>query len=356
MGYDLRKRIVILAGIIMLLIMGYIARNVLTPFLFAFILAYILNPAIERLERWRLSRGLAIAIILLLFLGIFCSGIIFIIPVIQSEIGLLINKLPEYLELIRVDVIPYIEERFKVKIPATADEIFNEAIKNVKGLSPETISPILSFIRGVFSNLWGLIGLLLNLVIVLVVTIYLLKDFKILKEGLKTYIPEDKKGQWLKRIDEVNDIIGRFLRGQLLIAFIEGVIYSIGLSLIGIDMAIFVGFMVGLANIIPYLGFFFGLSVSILLSLIKFHDTLHILWVIILFGGVQIFETAFLSPKVMGKKVGLHPVVIILSIMLGGHLFGFFGILLAVPFTAVVKVFLKDLIEDYKISTLNPGG
>jgi predicted PurR-regulated permease PerM len=130
------------------------------------------------------------------------------------------------------------------------------------------------------------------------------------------------------------------------------VIFSIGLSLIGIDMAILVGIIAGLGSIVPYLGFFFGLSVSMILSLLEFHDSTHILLVLALFGGVQTLETTVLSPKIMGKKVGLHPVIIILSIMIGGNIFGFFGVLLAVPFTAVMKVFLTASLESYKKSEL----
>lgn len=355
MNQNLRNRVLFIGSILILLVISYMVRSVLTPFVFAFILAYILNPAVERLERWRVSRILAISIILILFVGIFCLGVIFILPVIQSEITLLIKKMPEYLELIQVNVIPYIEEKLRIKVPATADEIFKEATSKIKGLSPESISPVISFIGKAFSSLWGILGALLNLVIIPVVTIYLLKDFRLIKERLKEYIPIGKKDLWLKRIEEVNNILGRFLRGQLLIALIEGVIFSIGLSLIGIDMAILVGFMTGLANIVPYLGFFFGLSISILLSLLEFHDVSHFIWVLVLFGGVQILETSLLSPKIMGKKVGLHPVVIILSIMLGGYLFGFFGILLAVPFTAVIKVFLVDALENYRRSSFYLG-
>lgn len=350
MNQTLRNRITVTAGILLTLITGYLLRDVLTPFLFAFILAYILNPLVELLEKWKISRGLSISIILLFLSGIFISGIVFIVPIIQYEISLLIKKMPGYLELIKANVIPYIEERLNIKIPATADEIFNEAILRVKGLSPETISPIVSFIGRAFSSLWGIFGALLSIVIIPVVTIYLLKDFKVIKERVKEYIPRGKKKLWIEKIDEVNTILGKFLRGQLLIAFIEGVIFSIGLSLIGIDMAILVGIMAGLGSIVPYLGFFFGLSVSIILSLLEFHDFAHILWVLALFGGVQALETVVLSPKIMGKKVGLHPVIIILSIMTGGYIFGFFGILLAVPFTAVMKVFLTSSLESYRKS------
>ncbi len=355
MDQGLRNRIILTAGILLLLVIGYLIRDILTPFLFAFILAYILNPAVELLERWKISRVLAISIILLLLSGLFISGIIFIVPIIQSEIRILIKKMPGYLELIKINVIPYVEERLNIKIPATADEIFNEAILKIKGMSPETISPIVSFIGKAFSSLWGILGALLNLIIIPVVTIYLLKDFKLIKERVTEYIPKSKKDLSIKRIEEVNTILGRFLRGQLLIAFIEGVIFSIGLSLIGIDMAILVGIIAGLGSIVPYLGFFFGLSVSIILSLLEFHDITHILWVLALFGGVQVLEAVVLSPKIMGKKVGLHPVIIILSIMIGGYIFGFFGILLAVPFTAVLKVFIISYLESYKKSAFYLG-
>jgi predicted PurR-regulated permease PerM len=350
MNQILRNRITVTAGILLTLIIGYLLRDVLTPFLFAFILAYILNPAVELLERWKLSRSLSISIILFFLSGIFISGIIFIVPIIQSEISILIKKMPGYFELIKVNIIPYIEEKFKIRVPATTDEIFNEAILRVRGLSPETISPIVSFIGKAFSSFWGIFGALLNLIIIPVVTIYLLKDFKLIKERVKEYIPMSKKQLWIKRIEDVNTILGKFLRGQLLIAFIEGVIFSIGLSLIGIDMAILVGIMAGLGSIVPYLGFFFGISVSIILSLLEFHDFAHILWVLALFGGVQVLEAVVLSPKIMGKKVGLHPVIIILSIMIGGYIFGFFGILLAVPFTAIMKVFLTSSLESYRKS------
>lgn len=350
-----QNRVIFTGSILFLLVIGYLLRDVLTPFLFAFIIAYVLNPVVERLERWKISRGLAIAIILIFLGGLFISGIIFIVPVIQSEMSLLIKKMPDYLKRIQTDVIPYMEDTFKISVPATGDEIFNQTITKIKSLSPETISPVVSFIGKAFSSIWGIFGFLLNLIIIPVVTIYLLKDFRLIKEKITQYIPRSKRELWLKRVEDVNDILGKFLRGQMFIAFIEIVIFSIGLSLIGIDMAILVGIIAGLGSIVPYLGFFFGLSVSIILSLLEFHDSTHILLVLTLFGGVQTLETTVLSPKIMGKKVGLHPVIIILSIMIGGNIFGFFGVLLAVPFTAVMKVFLTASLESYKESELYLG-
>lgn len=355
MNQNWRNRSFLTGGILLLLIICYLLRDVLTPFIFAFILAYILNPAVERLERWRISRILAIFIFFIILSGLFIAGIIFILPIIQSEISLLIKKMPGYLESIQTNVIPYIEERFKIKVPATAGEIFDEAISKVKGLSPTTISPVISFIGKAFSSLWGIFGALLNMIIIPVVTIYLLKDFKLIKERVKTYFPRSKKEFWIERIEEVNTILGGFLRGQLLIAFIEGIIFSIGLSLIGIDMAVLVGLLAGVGSIVPYLGFISGLSVSIILSLLEFYDIAHILWILALFGGVQVIETVVLSPKIIGEKVGIHPVIIILSIMVGGNLFGFFGILLAVPFTAILKVFLMSSLDSYRRSDFYLG-
>ena len=196
----------------------------------------------------------------------------------------------------------------------------------------------------------------LNLLLVPVIMAYLLVDFDRFKNAFLGSLPRDHKEAVLGKLAEVEGVLRAFLKGQLMVSLIMGVLYCIGLWAVGVDVPILVGMSAGLLNLVPYLGTTLGALVSIALVLLKYHDLLHPLLVVGVFAAVQAIEGYVVTPKVVGERLGLHPVVIILSLVVFGHLLGFVGILLAVPIAAVLKVFISGFLKDYKASSLYAGG
>ena len=163
-----------------------------------------------------------------------------------------------------------------------------------------------------------------------------------------SYIPPSHRDRVLGKLGDVATVLKNFMIGQLTVAVIMGALYSLGLSIVGIDFAPLIGFASGLLNIVPYLGLIIGLLLSSTVSLIQFRDIYHLLGVVGVYLAVQFIEGLWLSPKILGTRMGLHPIVVIVSILIGGKLFGFLGILLAVPAAAAISVFSRDLLSTYR--------
>ncbi len=323
----------------------YFLGNIIFPFFIAALFAYLLNPMVTFLEKKRVPRA---ASILLIFLGVIFIVTIFIIiilPVLMNEIDILFNNMPRYIEIIQQKIIPYLEETFKIFIPKTSDEILQELRTRIMGLSPDFITWLSSYILKAFSSTLSFFLGILSFFIVPVAAFYLLKDYNKIKEKAIELIPKSYKKKAQTLLNEVDTVLKGFIIGQLFVSLILAVIYSTGLWIIGVDMPVVIGIISGLANMVPYLGLIVGISTAGSMAFLKFQDFYHPLYVIILFSAAQGIDGMLISPRIVGKKVGLHPVAILMAIFIGGKLFGFFGILLSVPVTAVLKVFAKELIR-----------
>jgi predicted PurR-regulated permease PerM len=188
---------------------------------------------------------------------------------------------------------------------------------------------------------------LINLLLIPVVTFYLLRDWDILVARIQGLLPRRIEPVVVNLVKESNEVLGAFLRGQFLVMLALGTIYSLGLTVIGLDFALLIGMLAGLLSFIPYLGFIVGVISAGIASLLQFYDLIHLLLVIVVFGIGQLIESMLLTPKLVGDCIGLHPVAVIFAVLAGGHLFGFFGILLALPAAAVIMVLLRHTHDEY---------
>jgi predicted PurR-regulated permease PerM len=189
---------------------------------------------------------------------------------------------------------------------------------------------------------------ILNLIIIPVIGFYLLKDFNAIKEEIKNYIPSSYRDSIINRLKEIDYVLSGFIRGQLIVSSILTIIYIIGLSIFNIPIALLIAIIAGIANIVPYFGFIIGITPAILLAILEYHDLEHIIGVIGTFAIAQLLEATIITPKIMREKIGIHPVTVILAILIWGNLFGFWGILIAVPLTSILNIFFKDLLRYYK--------
>lgn len=342
----------------------WVLRPVITPIAAAFAAAYFISPVVDRLERRGVPRSASVVAILLFFAAVIAAVIALLIPLLGSEIDRLVTSAPAYWEKANhwVDEVlrPWVETRFPGRtIPETPQEFWDQAGENLAGLSPDIATKVADVAKGALSNVFGVLGMLLGLVLFPVFFFYILVDFNRIKEAIRDMIPPRNRDLMLSRLAEVDRVLAAFVRGQLTVCTFLAISYSIGLSFTGIDLAIVIGVVSGFAFVIPYAGTILGIVAGTVMAVVKFgvidpdfvlKVNPHLLGVWAVFGLVQLLESNVISPKIVGEQVGLHPVVMITAVIVGGTLFGFLGVLLAVPATAACAVFWWAAWDQYKRS------
>ncbi|MFY9268633.1 MAG: AI-2E family transporter [Candidatus Manganitrophaceae bacterium] len=333
----------------------YFARSILVPFLIALLLAYTFDPMITFLERRRIRRFLAIWFLLtLLFAGVVLFLFV-IIPIIQKELTLALEQIPRYLQYLQTTLLPALEHRFGLSIPKTFEEVSAALLPRLKEEGATIVQPLTALVGSLFSNTARLFGALVNLIVIPFAFYYFLSDFDRIKKVILAYIPPRYQEEAKKRFEEIDRSLSGFIRGQLLIILFLAILYGIGLRLIGLDLALILGILSAVGEIVPYVGFTVGLSLSALVGFLQFQDLLHPFYILLLFAAIQSIQGMVIAPWVMGHQVGLRPLVVIAAIYIGGDLFGFIGILLAIPGAAVGVVLLKTLGDAYRRSSLYTG-
>lgn len=348
------RNLLILLGVIIFFYLLFFLRTVLTPFLIAFFLAYLLDPAIDALEKIKIPRMVGIIFFLLLLVLLLALLVLILYPIIKLQLDNLIEHIPDYIKTIRGWVEPLIG-RISRQNPERTRLVLEEGMKRLGDVPTQLLKAITNFVWGSLSSLFNLIILLLNLLIIPVATVYLLKDIDKIKEGLQAYIPLSLKDQVIGVLKEIDGVLNGFIRGQLLVALILAGLYSLGLTLCQVPMGLLIGVIAGMLAIIPYLGLIIGILPALLLSFLQYRTWEPILLVLAVFAVVQVLEGTIITPRIVGNKIGLHPVVVMIVVLLGGTFFGFFGILLAVPVGAVTNVFVKLGLRRYKESQFFHG-
>jgi len=321
----------------------YLLAPVLTPFLVSGLLAYLGNPVVSRLERWHLPRVLAVALVFLLFLVIIVVLLFFLIPALQGQIVSFTAKVPAYLDWLQQTGIPQLQALLGVDLGIDMASMRQTLLDHWRELSNGAGAFFVYLTRSGLS----VIGWLANLLLIPVVVFYLLLDWDALLERVLALVPRRNR-QWVAGLArEGDEVLGSFLRGQLLVMLALATVYSVGLTLVGLDLALPIGVLAGLVSFVPYLGFITGLLSAGIAAYLQFHDALSLLWVAGVFLTGQVLESLWLTPRLVGDRIGLHPVAVIFAVMAGGQLFGFTGVLLALPAAAVLKVWLRHLHEFY---------
>lgn len=326
-----RRLFLILVSIAGLYFM-YRVRIVLVPFIFAFFIAYLLNPLVKFVEKRNLPKCWAI---LWVYLVVFVlSGIIIVfgVPHILNELNLLISDIPKLTAEVQ-SIVAHVQTRYsRFALPEGVRQIINERIINFQEL-------LLNAVRAGMASLVKLISYLISLVIAPVFAFYILKDIEQIKNSVTLTIPRKYRSDVLAIGRDIEEIISAFLRGHLLVCIIVGVLTGFGMFLIGLDFALIIGVIAGVAELVPFLGPLIAAIPAISLALLVSRETAVYATIVILI--VQQLENSVISPKILGESMGLHPLIVIFSIMAGGELYGFLGILIAVPVAATLKVILR---------------
>ncbi|MEL6950360.1 MAG: AI-2E family transporter [Pseudomonadota bacterium] len=323
----------------------YLLAPVLTPFVAAGLLAYIGDPLADRLQKMRLPRSLAVLVVFLLTFVVLGGLILLLIPLVNSQIGALLEVLPRYVELLENQVWPH--------VAGLLGEGTDDADVGLAALIERYGADAASLGGTLLSQLTRSGGALLtgiiNLFLIPVLTFYLLRDWDLIIARLGALVPARNRDAVFTLARETDETLGAFLRGQLLVMFGLAVMYSGGLMLIGLKFALAIGVVAGLVSFVPYLGFIFGIGLA---SLTAFNSPdggglLQLGLVVVVFSVAQFIEGSVLTPKLVGDRIGLHPVLVIFAVMAFGLLFGFFGVLLALPAAAAIAVFVRFAYNRY---------
>lgn len=322
--------------------------SVLTPFFVATLLAYLGDPLVDRLEKFRLSRTLSVSLVFAVFVLSGLLALLIFIPMLSAQLASLFEKLPVYLDRLQSFIEPVLQS-----VGLSADMLdFNTiktALKNYWAEAGKVAGDVVSYMTrsGIAVLQW-----LTNLVLIPVLTFYLLRDWDDLVARVRRLLPRKHAGKISQITAECDDMLAGFLRGQLMVMLALSIIYSVGLTIVGLDLALLLGVIAGVVSFVPYLGLFVGITLAGLAAYLQFQEWLPILMVCLVFGVAQSIESMILTPRFVGERIGLHPVAVIFAVMAGATLFGFTGVLLALPVAAIVMVLLRHAHNRYVNSEL----
>ncbi len=300
----------------------------LTPFLFALLLAYLLSPFVEALEKRKVPRTLAIVIIYSVFIAALVLAGVYGIPAIVNEVNGLIKQLPALTQQVQ-ELLAAAEEQFNhFNLPPTINETLENNLLKLQGYLDSLLNAIPQFILDLF-------GRIVAVILIPILSFYMLKDVELIKQGLLNLAPGGQRGRLIALFSRIDEKLGAWIRGQLTVGFIVGFLVFIGLEIIGMDFAVVLGILVGVTNIIPYFGPIIGAIPALFLGLLR--SPLMFVKVLIVQVVAQQLESNLITPQVLGRQLGLHPLLIIFSLLLGAQFAGIAGLLFAVPVTAVIR-------------------
>ena len=338
-----------LAGFIAFL---YVFSSILLPFLAGMAIAYFLDPVADRLERLGLSRTMATVLILIAFIVIFALSLMLVIPVLVGQFTDFAQRLPEYVEQLRA----YLTDVQNSVLPGW----IKSQIGNLKNNFSGVMSEGMSFLTGLFSQLWNsgkaIVDVISLLIVTPVVAFYILLDWDRMIAKVDRWIPRDYVGSVRQIAREIDQAVAGFIRGQGSLCLILGIYYAAGLSLVGLNFGLLIGLFSGMISFIPYVGSMLGLVLSVGVALVQFGaDPVWVGLVLAVFFSGQFIEGNILQPKLVGQSVGLHPVWLMFALFAFGALFGFVGLLVAVPAAAAIGVLVRFAINRYLESDLYFG-
>ncbi len=334
-----------------LLALLFALAPILSPFLLAAILAYICAPLVDRQERLGLPRMLGVLATLLLLTAIGAALILILLPLLQEEAQQLGARLPDALRALDQSLLPWLYQRFGIRLHLDLASL-TQVLANHSDGAQVLGAKLLDSLRIGGMALFGIVA---NLLLAPVVLFYLLRDWHSLLASLGAAIPRPWLGRMTAILKEIDGVLAEFLRGQILVMLLLAAYYSLGLWLAGSAYALPLGILTGLLVFVPYLGYACGLTLALLVALLSFSGMAPIIAVGVVYGLGQALESFILTPWLVGKRIGLHPLAVIFALLAFAHLFGFFGVLIALPASAALLVGLRQLRQPYLASRFYRG-
>ena len=329
----------------------WLLSPILAPFLAGAIFAYMLNPLVNRLTGRYINRTFAVIIVLILSLIVVIGILLVVLPLVYKEARMMSERLPDFLAWLNANVAPWIASQFGMAVRFDLDtvkQLTAQALQSNQGFVPRVLGSLQ--IGGLM-----LLGILINVLLVPVVLFYLLRDWNLLVSRVERMIPRQRHAQAVEIASEVDAVLAEFLRGQMLVIIVMVCYYSLALWAAGLQFALPVGIITGGLVFIPYVGAFLGFVLGTVAALLQFDSFTGVLYVWLAFGIGQVLEGMAVTPLLVGKRIGLHPVAVIFALLAFGQVFGFFGVLLALPASAALLVCLRRMGRAYRESPLYGG-
>ena len=327
----------------------YLLGPVLTPFLISFSLAYLLHPFVDRLERHRVPRTLGVSLVFGVGVLILALVILLLIPPLQTQIGRLGTFLPQANAWLQQEALPWISRRIGVDVSrldsGRLTQLLQENFPQAGGFATSAVSYVTS-------SGMKLVATLANLFLVPIVTFYMMRDWHEMLKSVGNLIPRPLLPAVVDLAHEADEVLAAFLRGQLLVMMALGTIYGLGFWIAGVEFAMLIGIFAGLVSFVPYLGVAMALVSAMLTATVTGAEPAVYAYILVVVGIGQALEGSVITPLLVGDRIGLHPVMVIFLVLAGGQLFGFVGVLVALPVGAVLSVFFRHLQEFYKRSEL----
>tara|TARA_R110001592_G_scaffold363323_1_gene683928 strand:+ start:21059 stop:22141 length:1083 start_codon:yes stop_codon:yes gene_type:complete len=330
----------------------YLLQPILLPFVLGSLVAYLGDPLVDMLARRRISRTLGVAIVFFVFSTLVAIAFVLAVPLLLHQLDLLLAKIPAIYSWLTQETLPWIQRKFDLPLERLPQLNWSgQLADHWQSLGKFTAQTLVKLSGSGASMLLAMA----NLALVPVVAFYLMRDWDRLVAktlGVLPLVWQDKVSHIVAEADEV---VGAFLRGQFLVMCTLSVVYGFGLWLVGLQLALLLGVVAGLASIVPYLGFTVGVVASCIAAYAQFGEWSVLLWVLLVFGIGQAIESMILTPVLVGDRIGLHPVAVIFALMVGGQMAGFVGVVVALPVAAVVMVFLRHALSHYRASDIYGG-
>ncbi len=331
-------------------VLVWLLAPILTPFVVSALLAWLGEPLVRRLERGGRSRSIAVLLVFSLMTLVIVLAVLLLIPLIENQVSKFIDWLPRFGAWLTGTAVPWAEQRFNLELASYIDP--SAIIELLKKHWQEAGGIAATVFGGVSKSGIAILGWIANLALIPVVTFYFMRDGAGMLARVRDLLPRPVEPVVSQLTHESDQVLGGFIRGQLSVMIALGAIYAIGLTAVGVDLGILIGIVAGLVSFVPYLGAIVGLGAAVIATLVQHGDLMHLALVLGVFGLGQLLESFWLTPWLVGDKIGLHPVAVIFAIMAGGQLFGFLGVLLALPLAAVLVVVMRYAHARYTASQL----
>ncbi|MGB0846313.1 MAG: AI-2E family transporter [Thiolinea sp.] len=344
---------ILLSSVTILLLV--LLQPILMPFVAGALIAYLADPLVDFLETIKLppdnkiSRGAAVTIVFVVSFGIILLCLLVLIPLLETQIKRFAEVFPTYVRQSLDMVVPYLQNNVGIDAKSLdADQLMAVVTSNLK----ETGGLLRQAIQTISKSGFAVLGWVANLAMIPLISFYLLRDWDKLVAYIHELLPRNIEPVISGLAKESDERLGAFLRGQLLVMICLSFMYTLGLWLVGLELALLIGLVAGVVSFVPYLGLIVGIGIAGIAILFQTGDPFQLFWVVIVFGFAQMIEGMVLTPVLVGERIGLHPVAVIFFVLAGGQLFGFFGVLLALPVAAVLAVILRHLHDSYKKSQI----
>lgn len=332
-------RLMGVVGVFVAIALAYLLRGVLVPLFVAFLLAYALDPAVDKLESWRIPRAAGACTVMLGIVVGFLLIIFYVTPLFVDELRVAAAQFPDEVDSLRSRVEPWLYSTLHIKLPHTISDIS----KALGDKGPQLASATAAAVFGTL----GYVSAFLSLLIIPVFALYLLIDFDRIVQRVSDLVPR----RWTHPVAEVahqiHKTLGGYVRGQLTANFVLAALYAAGLRFVDIRLAVPIGFVTGMLAFVPYVGFSFGLTLALSMAILDWHGVGTLFGVLGVMGFVQLLDGMLITPRIVGRSVGLAPLEVLVTMMAAGTLFGFLGVVLAVPLGAVVKILVHRSVRAY---------